>query len=263
MILLYEHPASPYAQKIKIALVEKNIPFETCVPQGLGSGTIKNSDFSKGNPRHEVPLLIDAGNRIFDSTIILEYLDEKWPDPCLLPDNPTDRARVRMVEEVMDTQYEAMNWIILEIKVFKRASGVAAYQLLDRVADQTEKLQLWLERQLGARPWFNGTSFGRGDMCVVPHLNASVDHGFSPRSAKLQDWLRRANERESVSLCLGAARRAMAASPDLSSLVGSGLFRRQYRDHRLEAMLRNGGWPIVRDGLEQNTIRFSDETRND
>jgi glutathione S-transferase len=262
VILLYEHPASPYAQKVKIALAEKNIPFETRVPGGLGSGIISNPDFLEGNPRREVPLLVDDGNRIFDSTIILEYIEDKWPNPGLLPHGPADRARVRMVEDIMDTQYEAMNWVILEIKVFNRATGVAAQQLLDRVADQAAKLHIWLERQLGTRSWFNGANFGWGDMSVVPHLNVSADHGLPPRSARLRDWLNRANERTSVMQCAGAARRAMAASPDLSRLVASGLFRRQYRDHRLEAMLRSGGWFIVRDGLDQNTIRFAEELRD-
>ena len=69
-ITLYEHPLSPYAQKNKIALYEKGVPFELKLPTGIGSGHA-DSDFLAANPRAEVPALIDDGFAIFDSTIIL------------------------------------------------------------------------------------------------------------------------------------------------------------------------------------------------
>jgi hypothetical protein len=47
--------------------------------------------------------------------------------------------------------------------------------------------------------------------------------------------------------------------PDLGQLVASGVFKRQYRDHRLEWMMRSGGLPIVLEGIEKGTIRFSNE----
>ncbi len=47
----------------------------------------------------EVPALIDGAARIFDSTIILEYLEDKWPTPPLLPRDPASRAEARMIED--------------------------------------------------------------------------------------------------------------------------------------------------------------------
>ncbi len=79
MLSVYEHPLSPYAQKVKIALREKNVPFELKYPEGVGAGTT-GGDFAAANPRAEVPVLIDGEVRIFDSTIILEYIEDKWPD---------------------------------------------------------------------------------------------------------------------------------------------------------------------------------------
>ncbi len=58
-MLLYEAPGSPYAQKIKIALREKTIAFELELPESLGTGRTDGS-FGIGNPRAEVPLLVDG-----------------------------------------------------------------------------------------------------------------------------------------------------------------------------------------------------------
>ena len=80
--------------------------------------------------------------RIFDSTIILEYIEEKWPQPALLPRGPDERARARMIEDVMDTQYEAINWGIMEIARFRRASGNLRDTLLARAREQTGKLDI-------------------------------------------------------------------------------------------------------------------------
>lgn len=260
MILVYEHPLSPYAQKVKIALAEKGIPFRTQLPEGFGSGAVADQGFTTENERHEVPVLVDGDVRVVDSTIILEYLEDKWPTPPLLPKGPAARARVRMIEEVMDTQYEAINWGLLEIEGFKRASGQLREQLLARASAQTGKLQGWLERQLGGRRWFTGETFGWADAAVVPHLNTSAAHGNAPRAGSaLADWLVRANERPSVVACNQAAGEIMKVLPDLAAVVASGQFRRQYRDHRLEWMLRSGGLPIVLEGVEKRTIRFGNE----
>jgi glutathione S-transferase len=260
MILVYEHPLSPYAQKVKIALAEKGIPFATKLPDAFGSGAVRDENFKRQNPRHEVPALVDGDVHVFDSTIILEYIEDKWPTPPQLPKDPAERARVRMLEDVMDTQYEAINWGMLEVDGFKRASGALREQLLKRAAEQTASLQAWLERQLDGRPWFTGPSFGWGDAAVVPHLNTSAGRGNAPKpGSRLADWLARANQRPSVAACVAAVREVMKAMPDLGKLVASGLFKRQYRDHRLEWMLRSGGLPIVLEGMEKKTIRFGNE----
>jgi RNA polymerase-associated protein len=83
-LFLHDHPASSYAQKVRMALREKGIPFEKAVPDGLGSGQ-KLPDLSDANPRVEVPALIDGDFKIFDSKVILQYLEEKYPEHPLLP----------------------------------------------------------------------------------------------------------------------------------------------------------------------------------
>jgi glutathione S-transferase/RNA polymerase-associated protein len=260
MIKLYEHPLSPYAQKCKIALYEKNVPFEAVTPDLLSART-PPADFAAANPRLEVPTLIDGDLSIFDSTIILEYIEERWPDPALLPKAPAERARLRMIEEVVDTQYDAVNWGMMELLVFKRATGDASAGLLARAAAQTAGLQGWLERQLGGRTWFNGESFGWGDLSVVPYVNGSVLFGQPPKAgSRLAAWHARVNEHASVAKTAAAANEAAATGmPLVATLVESGAFKREYRDHRLEWMIRSGGMQIVEQGIESGTIRFSYE----
>ncbi|MCX7365881.1 MAG: glutathione S-transferase family protein [Alphaproteobacteria bacterium] len=187
-MLLYEHPLSSYAQKVKIALREKGLAFEVETPAALGSGTAAGS-FAAASPRNEVPALIDGEARIFDSTIILEYLEDKFPTPPLLPRDPAARAEARMIEDVCDTLYEAINWGLSEIRWFKRAEGEQAERMRATATRQTAELQAWLTEKLGGRDWFNGASFGWADLSVAPYVNRSFHYGLgTPDGSPLARW---------------------------------------------------------------------------
>src|SRR2546428_9626206 len=195
MVLLYEHPLSPYAQKVKIALAEKGVAFECRLPDFMSGN---DPDFAAANPRLEVPALVDGDTRVFDSTIILEYIEDRWPRPPLLPGTPAERARVRMIEDLCDTYFEAISWAAMEIRIFRRATGELADRLLARGAEQVAGVNAWLERQLGDRPWFNGATFGWGDLAVVPFVQGAATTGNPPAGARLAAWLERARARPSV-----------------------------------------------------------------
>lgn len=262
MLTLYDHPLSAYGQKVKIALAEKGIPFETVLPDAIGSGNTPG-DFQAASPRGEVPaLLSDEGDRIFDSSIILQYVEDRWPKPPLLPESPTARARARMLEDVMDTHFEAITWGLSEIRNFGRGSGALGEQMFDRGLRQLERWYDWLAGQLGGTDWFHGASFGWADLCVAPFVNGAVGFGAEPEGP-LARWLERANARPSVSACREAAA-AVAFDSEAVSLeavraaLEQGLFKREYRDHRLEWMIKTGGLSVVAEGLEKNNIRFID-----
>lgn len=261
MITVYEHPLSPYAQKVKISLREKGLPFEVTQPAGMGPGGAQ-AEFLALSPRAEVPALVDGDVHVFDSTIILEYLDDAYPEPAMRPASAAERARVRMLEEVMDTHFEAINWGLSEITWFRRAEGEKAEALRAAAKRQTDSFYAWLEKQLGDREWFNGDSFGWGDLSVVPYVNGAHGHGNSPpEGSRLAAWLARANARPSVAKTveevLASAR--SSAMPNVAELVEKGLFKREYRDHRLEWMIKSGGVEVVLKGLERNNIRFAPE----
>ncbi len=72
-VTVYDHPLSPYGQKVKIALMEKGVAFEAPLPGNIGSGNT-GGEFARVSPRGEVPALVDGDVAVFDSTIILEYI---------------------------------------------------------------------------------------------------------------------------------------------------------------------------------------------
>jgi len=258
-VTVYEHPLSPYAQKVKIALDEKGVAYETKMPTAIGSGQ-PDWEFLKANPRGEVPALIDGETRIFDSTIILEYIEDKWPAPAMLPKTPAARAAARTIEEVMDTLFEPINWGMGEIRWFKRAEGERARTIEASAMNQARGIYDWLTRHLGDGPWFGGETFGWGDLSVVPYLNGARGNGIGPdEKSPLGQWLARANGRDSVKKSAKAAADSLVGMTQVAGAVQSGLFKREYRDHRLEWMIRSGGLDVVLEGLKNNNIRFSNE----
>ena len=236
---LFDHPLSPYSQKIKIALREKGVTFEACLPTGLGSGA-QNDGLGAANPRGEVPaLVLETGEALFESTVLLEFIEERWPEPPLAPPSALGRARARMIEEAMDTHYEAINWALGEIHHFGRSDGALRDQLLAGAEADLQRWYAWLEAQLGDAPWFGGESFGWADAAVLPHLLGSEAFGLGPAP-------------ESPLGTGGASLEAVRAA------LEAGLFKREYRDHRLEWMLRHGGLAVVQEGLARGNIRFTE-----
>jgi glutathione S-transferase len=165
-----------------------------------------------------------------------------------------------MLEELCDTYFEAINWAIFEIRVFQRATGDLAERLEARAAGQRAGCNAYLERALAGRPYFNGSAFGWGDLAVVPFVQAAAITGSPPaEGSALAAWLARVIERPSVADTMQAATQSMAGFEMLPQLVASGQFRREYRDHRLEWMLRSGAVDVVLDGIRKDNIRFSRE----
>jgi glutathione S-transferase len=256
-MLLYEHPLSSYAQKVKIALREKGLAFDLETPQGLGSG-LSAGPFAAASPRLEVPTLVDGDARIFDSTIIMEYLEDKYPSPALLPKDALARAEARMIEDLCDTLYEAINWGLGEIRWFKRADGRLAETMQAKAASQTRELLEWLTGKLGKKEWFGGATFGWADLSVAPYLNRSVHYGLGPQaSSPLAAWHKRLCARPSVAATFKEFEGATQGMTNAADRLASGAIRREYRDHRLEWMMKSGGVQVVLDGLAKDNIRFT------
>jgi RNA polymerase-associated protein len=256
-LLLYEHPLSSYAQKVKIALREKGVPFAAELPESFGTGS-RDGAFAQASPRGEVPALVDGDVTIFDSTVILEYVEDRWPEPPLLPKDPAGRARARMVEDVCDTQYEAINWGVGEILWFRRATGALADAMRAKAAQHTRAMQTWLSEKLGGAPWFGGDRFGWADAAVAPMVNRSAHYGLGPDAGgALAAWHARLRARPAVAQTFAEFDAAAARMAAASHHYTTGGRRRQYRDHRLDWMIRAGGLPIVEAGLRERNIRLS------
>lgn len=104
MITLYSGPLSLFARKVEIALREKGLAFERImVPFNQVTGyDPRHPEVLAMNPKRQVPVMNDAGLVLYDSTVILEYLDEAYPQPPLFPRAPAARAQTRLDELYAD-----------------------------------------------------------------------------------------------------------------------------------------------------------------
>lgn len=100
MLKLYSGPLSLYSRKVEIALAEKGLAFEReMVPFTQERGyQPKHPAVLAANPKGQVPVLVDGDLTLFDSTLILEYLEEAYPSPPLFPMGAAARAGCRMLE---------------------------------------------------------------------------------------------------------------------------------------------------------------------
>ena len=96
---LYQANLSPFAARIRIQLRAKGIDgFDFVLPPGgLGS-----DEYKEINPTGKIPFLDLGDAGIAESAVICEYIEEKWPQPSLLPDSPEARAQVRLLVQCVD-----------------------------------------------------------------------------------------------------------------------------------------------------------------
>ncbi|KIW06270.1 uncharacterized protein PV09_02742 [Verruconis gallopava] len=256
-VLVYEHPVSPYAQSVKIALREKGVAFSTSLPNDSKTG-LPASAFKGANPRLEVPTFIDGEIALFETPVILEYIEDKWPSPTFFPNDPAQKAQARLTGHVVLSQYEAIMWALGEIHMFKRAEGERAQTIIKNAQSVAKILQDWLTTRLGSSPYFSGSQFGYADICVAPLLASSISSGLGPsKASSLYQWLERVRSRPSVRQTFDEAKAGMKLMPSGNAFKRPSNFKREYRDHRLDFMIRAGGIDVVVEGLKKDNIRFS------
>jgi glutathione S-transferase/maleylpyruvate isomerase len=175
MLKLYAIPVSLYSAKTRIALRHKGLDWqEVPPPGGYGSDEYKRI-VASGN----LPALDVDGFLIADSEAIAEYLEERFPDPPLLPADPKGRARMRERSRFHDTRLEpALRALFGAIAAEKRDTGLNARQSVSL----SERLGQ-LARLLDAAP---GLAFGLGD-CGLPVTFAWID-ALTPVLDLKIDW---------------------------------------------------------------------------
>lgn len=253
MLVLYDFGLSPYAQKVKIALREKDIPFQR--KNGLtGEGTKEVRELSR---RGEVPLLLDGSAVIADSRIILDYIDEKWPSPPLLPPDPAERARCRMLEALCDSEVEAIIYNLGELMSCEDGPEAVRKSVDAFGRAELKRIQADLSDRLGNADFFSGPAFGRADISVLPHMNVMRLLRLAPQQENLVTWLKRVNARPSVTATVVEVKESLDDFKALMSAVRTGNAQRQMRDHRVDWLLRAGGAPIVEARRAAGNIRFA------
>lgn len=99
MITLYDAPRCPYCARVRIVLAEKDVEYET-IEIDLAD---RPAWLYEKNPLGKVPVLEEDAFCLPESAVIMEYLEERYPEPALLPADPADRALVRLRIERFDS----------------------------------------------------------------------------------------------------------------------------------------------------------------
>jgi glutathione S-transferase len=181
VITLYDADRCPYCARTRIALAEKSVEYETVV--------IDLDDrpawIYEKNPTGRVPVLEEGEFVLPESAVINEYLNERYPDPPLLPTDPAERALAR-------------------VAIFRFDSLSRAYYALRRGdGDAWSKLEAELaklDRMLEAQPFITGRDFGLADIAYVPWILRArdrMDVDLHPFPAVV-DWVERLAGRASI-----------------------------------------------------------------
>ena len=244
MLTLYHNGMSTCSQKVRLALAEKNLDWEGR-HLDLRAGETHTPEYLELNPRGVVPTLVHDGQVVRESNVILEYLDDAFPDPPLRPDSPIGRARVRLWLKRLDEGHHDLATSTLSMAVAFRhqylAKGTAESAIAsvpdpvrrerrrDLIRNGTEAREfptaigMWvrliedMETALRDSPWLAGEGYSIADAAWTPYI-VRLDHlralELVARKPRLIDWHARVQARP-------AYRKAMTDwfSPDYLSLM--------------------------------------------
>ncbi|NNL67599.1 MAG: glutathione S-transferase family protein [Myxococcales bacterium] len=196
---LYSGPLSLFTAKVRIALREKGIAAEIIdVPFGRQGYEPKHPEVVRRNPKAQVPVLVDGEVSLTDSTVILEYLEDRYPEPALYPKDPAGRARCRQLEMFADEiLFPPVLTLIRQVFYTPEGGGDA-----EAVAEARRAIAGFhddLEAQLGDGPFFCG-AFSVADVGIFLDcmFAASFGAGFGERHVRLRAWLERMSARPAI-----------------------------------------------------------------
>ncbi len=187
---LFGSPASPFVRKVRIALALKNLHFEFTVDAPSQPG----SRVPQINPLGKIPVLIATdGDAIYDSSVILDYLEAIAPEPALMPTAPLERVRVKRWEALGDGILDAAVAIVTERRRDPKEQSLA---WIDKQRGKIERALVTASEQLGQRQWCFGSTPTLADIVLGVALDyldfrlpEIVWHGQHPNLGKLRDTL--------------------------------------------------------------------------
>ena len=191
MIHFYYGSGSPFSWRVQLVLEEKGLAYEP-VLLSFQKGEHKSPEHLARSPHGKVPALTDDGVVLYESSAIVEYLEEKYPTPPLLPRDPGARAMVR-IEELECLLYLAEAFRAVAAQAFftppeKRDPDALATARTD-VRQQLQQLETRVAKRKGR--FVAGDDFSRADCTWLPFVEiaaragADLDPATMPR---LVDW---------------------------------------------------------------------------
>jgi len=226
MLELYHNVNSVCAQKVRVALAEKGLDYREHLID-LRGGQFDPA-YMKLNPNAVVPTLVHDGKPVIESSVILYYLDEAFPKPPLMPQDPHARATVRLYNKLID-EYVHNSCTILTFATAFRPwfAGLSGDEIQARLAkspsrQRTEykvdvalhgldskfarqaldyhlKLLKMMDASLERGAWLAGEQFSLADAAVIPYiLRLDLLRLAKLFSEKTRSWYSRMRERASV-----------------------------------------------------------------
>jgi len=193
---LFSSATCPQSHRVRVVLAEKGITVEI-----IDVDNEKPEDLIDLNPYNTVPTLVDRELVLYDPRAIMEYLDERFPHPPLMPVDPVSRARTRLaLYRIEQDWYDLVP--ALESKG-EKTSSKARKQLRDSLTASAEVF--------AAKPFFLSDEFSLVDASIIPILWRLTRYRIElPRQAKpVLDYAARMFARESVRASLSEAEREM------------------------------------------------------
>ena len=185
-------PTSPYVRKVRIVMAEKKLEYQMVDEDVWGSDAILAS-----NPLGKVPCLVmEGGEAVFDSRVIVEYLDARSPLARLIPEPNRERTEVRTWEALADGIVDALILARLEASWGGRKDGERSQAWIDRQMKKVDAALDAIGTGLADKPWCSGIHMTLSDIAVGCALGY-LDFRFPqvawrdkhPNAARLADKL--------------------------------------------------------------------------
>ncbi|NKB35717.1 MAG: glutathione S-transferase family protein [Gammaproteobacteria bacterium] len=228
MLTLYTHPMSPCAQKVRIVLSEKNLDWDK-YDVNLPEKENLTAEYLKLNPLGVVPTLVDDGKAIIESSIICEYLDDKFPQPGLRPADAFLISRMRFWMKHIDIKVHpscgALQWPLVMAHKLKQLPQAEQDAIIDKVIEKPrrerqrrllkmgydapdvkdavatyEKTIVDMEKELSKQPWLAGEEFSLADAAMAPYFQTLYQFGWADwykSRSRVNDWYERVVSRDS------------------------------------------------------------------
>ena len=178
---LYTFWRSSASYRVRIALNLKSLPYEThAVNLVKDGGEQWLPQYRAVNPQSRVPTLVHDGQRITQSLAIIEYLDEVFPGARLIPKDPIDRARVRMLSQIIACDIQPMQ-NTSTTKYLKETlhldDAAIAEWLREWITRGLDAFNAQLERDHLSGKFCHGDTPTMADCCLVPQMFAADRFG--------------------------------------------------------------------------------------
>ena len=183
---------SPYVRKVRIVMAEKKLDFQLVLED-----VWTKDDILKSNPLGKVPcLVLDGGEAVFDSRVIVEYLDTLSPVGKLIPPTGRERVEVRTWEALADGLLDASILARLEANWAGRTAAQRSQAWIDRHMSRVTAALQSMSQGLGDKPWCAGNHVTLADVavgCALGYLDFRFAHidwrAAHPNLHKLYDKL--------------------------------------------------------------------------